>query len=92
MSKTIEGIPDFLTREQYLSIFEAAGLTPNRVIEMRMAHDGVHALVIALDADGNRILATGPAGRAHYEKHRIFIPVRDDADDTRTTRDTTVKD
>lgn len=80
MSKTIAGIPDYITREQYLDLFAACGVEPRQVVELRMAHDGIHVLVFALDEHGNRI-----AGRDGYEKHRIFIPVRD-AGDQRTTR------
>jgi len=100
MSKTIEGVPECLTRDQYLSLFEACGFDPSVVVEMRMAHDGVHALVFALDEDGNRRVLPDGSG---YAKHRVFIPVRrsltrfdspwsGDAlrEDTRTTRVTPV--
>ncbi len=90
MSKTIEGIPEYFTRAQYLSIFEAAGVDPRQVSEFRMAFDGVHAIVFALDRDGHRIV---DMASSTYQKHRIFIPVRDDVNDTtKTTRITQVKD
>jgi hypothetical protein len=87
MSITIDGVPDHLTREQYVAIFSAVGFDPNEVIELRAAPDGVHALVFAQHPDGRRILASDRSG---YAKHRVFIPVRDDDADTRTTRITDV--
>lgn len=87
MSITIEGIPEFITRDQYLALFAACGVEPSQVIELRMAHDGVHILVFALDEHGKRRLdfTPGEEPRGFY-KHRVFIPVRHEADDARTTR------
>jgi predicted HAD superfamily Cof-like phosphohydrolase len=82
MSKTIEGVPDFLTREQYLAPLVAIGLDPETVLEVRYANDRVHAVVAATFPDGSR--RPDPASNGLY-KHRIFIPVRDDDADVRTT-------
>lgn len=107
MSITISGVPEFLTREQYVGFFEALGLDPRNVVEARAAFDGIHALVFAVDQEGRRIIAEpGPASgypdgdpldvdphaQARSQKHRIFIPVRDDDADERTTRITLVQD
>lgn len=89
MSKTIEGVPEFLTREQYLAPLAAIGFAPDVVKEIRYASDGIHALVFALDADGKKRIHPGAPGG--YHKHRVFIPIRDDADDERITRITPVK-
>jgi hypothetical protein len=86
MSVTITGLPDHLTREQYVGIFAAFGFDPSDVAELRAAPDGVHALVFARQPDGRRVL-TRDRG---YAKHRVFIPVRNDDADTRSTRVTTV--
>lgn len=85
MSKTIEGVPEFISHAQYLSLFEACGFDPSDVVEMRMAHDGVHALVFAKWPDGSRRLdpQADPPG---YYKHRVFIPVRREDGDRRRTR------
>ncbi|MFJ2298159.1 hypothetical protein [Oerskovia paurometabola] len=88
MSKTIEGVPEFLTPEQYLSLFEACGFTPDVVRELRMVPDGVHALVFDLDENGRRYLDGQGGG---YAKHRVFIPVHRAPEDERTTRITPVK-
>ena len=87
MSKTIEGIPEFITYDQYLALFAACGVEPKQVIELRMATDGIHILVIALDEQGKRRIDMKGGG---YYKHRIFIPVQRASDDARTTRVTDV--
>lgn len=85
----IDGVPEYLTREQYASIFEAVGFTPGDVIEMRMAHDGIHALVFARDNKGEKII-----NRDGAQKNRVFVPVRhpsrEDRSGTTTTRTTPV--
>ncbi|WP_102508094.1 hypothetical protein [Sanguibacter massiliensis] len=88
MSITIPGVPEFLTREQYLAPLRAIGFDPADIREIRYAHDGVHALVIARDEHGRKRL--DPNGSGYY-KHRVFIPIRDEDGDERTTRITPVK-
>lgn len=88
MSITIPSVPEFLTREQYLAPLRAIGFDPAAIIEVRYAGDGVHALVIALGENGKPIIDPNTGRR---RKHRVFIPVRDDAD-ARTTRVSPVKD
>lgn len=91
MSITINGVPEFLTREQYLDMFRAVGFTPDNVQEVRMAADGVHAIVFYRDPEtGARVLDRSRYPTPGYLKHRVFIPVRE-GDDTRTTRITPVK-
>jgi len=82
MPITIEGVPEFLTRDQYVAIFAAFGFSPEDISELRAANDGVHALVFVRDENGRR----------HYPstKHRVFIPVRNSDADERTTRVTHV--
>lgn len=89
MSKTIEGVPEFLTHEQYLAPLAAIGLNPDVISEIRYASDGVHALVFELDEAGRKRHHTGKPGGAI--KHRVFIPVRHLPEDERTTRITPVK-
>jgi hypothetical protein len=90
MSKTIEGIPEFITHDQYLGLFAACGIDPEVVVELRMAGDGVHVLVFALDENGRHIVEMPSTGAPAYQKHRIFIPVRREPDDQRTARVTDV--
>lgn len=91
MSKTIEGIPEFIAHDQYLALFAACGVDPSEVVELRMAADGVHILVFALDENGRRIVEMPSTGAPAYQKHRIFIPVRRERGDQRTARVSPVK-
>lgn len=88
MSITIPGVPEFLTREQYLAPLRAIGFDPADIREIRYAHDGVHALLLARDEHGRKRL--DPSTSSYY-KHRVFIPIRDEDGDERTTRITPVK-
>lgn len=89
MSITIPGVPEFLTREQYLAPLRAIGIEPERLVEIRYAHDGIHALVVATLPDS--LAAHVDPCRNGVHKHRVFIPVRDEPDDERTTRVAPVK-
>lgn len=83
MHKTIEGLPEFLTRAQYIAMFSSFGIDPANVLELRLASDGVHAVVFALDANGKRMVDMQHDG---YYKHRVFIPVRREPGDRQRTR------
>ena len=89
MSITIPGVPEFLTREQYLAPLRAIGLEPERLVEIRYARDGIHALVTAT-LPGSLAAYVDPCRNDTY-KHRVFIPIRDEDGDERTTRNTPVK-
>ena len=90
MAKIIEGIPDFITREDYLNLFRAAGFTPEQVFELRFSPDGVHAVVAYHDENGHKVIdKQNPNGG--WVKHRVFIPVRYSDDETKTTRIKPVK-
>lgn len=73
MAKSIPGVPESLTREQFLSIFEAINVDPKETIELRAAPDGITVVTVArtasgqLTIDGNDII-----------KNTVFIPVRDE--------------
>lgn len=90
MSKTIEGVPEFFTREQYLSFFTAAGVTPSDIMSLRFLPSSVEAVVIERDADGHRLIAQDNScicssdgvdddctAQHGYAKHTIIIPVRE---------------
>ena len=81
MAITIEGVPEYLTRDQWTQLFRSFGFDPNRVMELRMAPDGVHAAVAADDPQHPYDTQTGKPYR-----HTVFIPVRDNPDDVRTAR------
>lgn len=88
MSITIPGVPEFLTPEQYVAPLRAIGFDVDQVIEIRYAPDGVHALVAANDSNGSPYV---DHANTRIYKHRVFIPVRRESDDERTTRVTSVK-
>jgi len=88
MSITIPGVPEFLTAEQYQHLFESVGFDPNDLSELRFAPEGVHALVVARGTNGAHVI---DAQRNILHKHRVFIPVRRESDDKRTTRVAPVK-
>lgn len=90
MSITIQGVPEHLTREQFLAPLIAIGFDPKSVTELRYAADGVHALVHYRDGNGAKwIDSSKDKGGLH--KHRVFIPVLKDDADERTTRITPIK-
>lgn len=57
MSKTIPGVPESLTREQYLSFFTAAGIDPSNTVSLRFLPKGIEAIVWERDSEGRRFLA-----------------------------------
>lgn len=73
MAKRIPGIPESLTRAEFVSIFEAINVDPTEATELRVAPDGITVTVVArmangrLAIDGNSII-----------KNTVFIPVRDE--------------
>lgn len=72
MSKTIEGIPESFTREQYVALFDAVGLSPYDLVSLEFRAEGVYAEVFERDTTGKRIFSQHDGG---FAKHRIFIPV-----------------
>ena len=73
MAKTIPGVPESFTREQYLALFEALGLDPNEVFTLHFDVNGVHAVVFERDEEGHNV----PLNDGTCAKHTIFIPVKD---------------
>ena len=72
MSKIIPGVPESITREQYLSFFTAVGINPERTMSLKFERDGIHAVVFETAADGSRIITNDG-----FAMHTIFIPVID---------------
>jgi hypothetical protein len=76
-AKTIPGVPESITRDAYIQLFEAAGIDPRQTRELSFKADGIHATVFAVDDEGKRILDPGVEG---YVKHTIYIPVVEEED------------
>ncbi|GAA1337131.1 hypothetical protein [Arthrobacter roseus] len=90
MSKTIEGVPEFFTREQYISFFTAVGVDPAQTMALKFLPDSVEILAKARNSDGAYLLADDPAcicsvdgtdddctAQHGFAKHTIIIPVRE---------------
>ncbi|MGK3957895.1 hypothetical protein ACLKOZ_17085 [Arthrobacter sp. R4] len=72
MAKTIAGVPESITREAYLAMFDGLGIDIHQTKEIRFAADGIYASVFERDEHGNfrvdgdsLVLST------------IFIPVKE---------------
>ena len=79
MTKQIPGVPESLSREQYLSLFHGVGIDPARTLSLRFLADGVEAVVFAVDEQGKKILANDHedlVAGSGWAKHTIHIPVR----------------
>jgi hypothetical protein len=73
MSMSINGVPESISRESYLSLISATGIDPGAIRKLTFAADGIYAVVFAQDADGEKVIdpATGAV------KHTVYIPVVD---------------
>jgi hypothetical protein len=70
MPKTIPAVPESITREQWVSLFESLGFNPADTRELRLAPDGAHAVVLARDAEGDPVVE----GES-FATHDIYVPV-----------------
>ena len=70
MSKVIEGVPESITRDAYISLFEAVGIAPNRTLELSFRANGIYATVFVLDDNGAKMIDGDSIA-----KHSIYIPV-----------------
>ena len=71
---TIEGIPESITREQYLDLFRSLNIDPAEVLSLRFAWNGIQAEVFATDDHGLRIM-NAFSKEPGYAKHSLFIRV-----------------
>ena len=71
MSKVIHGVPEKISRADYIKLFEAVGIEPRDTKELMFCSDGIYATVFARDENGDRIFdpILGPMNNA------IYIPV-----------------
>lgn len=74
MSKTIPGVPESLTGEQFASLFTAVGINPEDTTELSFRCDGIYAIVFERTPEGGRMVHADGSG---FVKHEIFIPVID---------------
>lgn len=72
MSKVIEGVPDYISRDDYLNLIASVGFDVECLRSLTFGHDGIHA----------EVLETNPDGSARIEGdeivvNKVYIPVRD---------------
>lgn len=77
--RTITGVPESLTRAQYLSLFESLGFDVKSLRRLDFRVNSVYAEVMEHDDDGHLVL-----DRAHDEVAvtRMYIPIVDKAPTT----------
>lgn len=74
MPKTISGVPESITREQYLFLINSVGFNPDDIRELTFARDGIHAEVFERDENGHaRVDDEG----LNVVINSVFIPVKD---------------
>lgn len=74
MAKKIPGVPESLTRAQFLAIFEAINVDPNETTDLRLAPNGISVTVVARTPNGQLAIDQNNS----VIKHSVFIPVRDE--------------
>lgn len=78
MSKTIQCVPDSISRADYIAMIERCGFDPNNIASLTFEANGIHAVVFERNADGMRFFADMTTGEGGYAKRDAFIPVRDE--------------
>lgn len=73
MAKSIPGVPESLTRAQFLSIFEAINVDPKETTNLSIAPDGISVTIVARTANGQLAIEGNS-----IIKNTVFIPVRDE--------------
>jgi hypothetical protein len=72
--KTVVGVPESLTREQYVSLIESVGFEAKHLRSLEFRMDGIYAEVMDLK-DGKPHFGVGNDVR--LATNRVFIPVKD---------------
>lgn len=68
----IEGVPESITRADYLSLVAAVGLDVSRVKQLEFRGDGIYATVFAAGPNGERVVEG-----TECVTHRVHVPVVD---------------
>lgn len=74
MAKTIQGVPESLTRDQLAELIGTFGFEPAQITELRIDASGVRATVFETHADGTKVVNLDGSG---FAKHTIHISVAD---------------
>jgi len=72
MAKTIQGVPESITRDQLKEFLNNFGFKPEELTNLNVGPEGVTAVVFERNENGTRKLNTFGDG---YVKHVIRIPI-----------------
>jgi predicted xylose isomerase-like sugar epimerase len=75
VTKSIPGVPESITRAQYLGLIESLGFDVLHLRSLEFSADGIRAVVIAIHPDGRHVI---DAANDTVAEHSIFIPVVED--------------
>ncbi|TDE02833.1 hypothetical protein [Jiangella asiatica] len=79
MSKVIEGVPESISREDYLRLIASAGFDVNELRSLKFGYDGIYAEVIDRDNAGQpRYEGEAVAGESGTVINTVYIPVQDE--------------
>jgi hypothetical protein len=70
--KKIDGVPESITRAEYVGLIESIGLDPLLTRSLEFSHDGIYAQVTERDDDGKPVL-----DGYDLAIHKVFIRVKD---------------
>jgi len=73
--KTITGVPESLTREQYTALIASVGFDVKELRSLEFKTDGIYAEVFDRNEKGNAYI---DPSTDDVVINRVFIPVRDD--------------
>lgn len=74
----IPGIPETITRAEFLALQTAIGLPVEDVVSLEFRRDGVYAEVYAKDDNGEPLTADKPGDEYAPAIHKVFIRVVDE--------------
>lgn len=77
MSITIPGVPESLTRAEYVALVEGAGFTATEVNALRFTPRGIYATLLVRNADGEQIPVDATSKKIKTAKHTVFVKVVD---------------
>lgn len=80
MAIKIEGVPESVSRAEYLKMFTDIGLDPSDVCSLRFGANSITAIVFAKHPEtGKWVLNEGPGGDPGFLKHTVIIHIKDGA-------------
>lgn len=79
MAIKIEGVPESISRAEYLKMFTDIGIDPKNVRSLRFGANSITAVVFATHPEtGRRVINNGPTGDPGYLKHTVIIHIKDE--------------